>query len=101
MRLVCFAFISAVVLSACGHDDGEEAFDTLQDCYTDHHEEEALSVSESIVVCCLDHPIGGATGTVCGADAAACVTYVTANVTGPTSAEIMAACTDYETQKNM
>ncbi len=99
MRLVCFAFIPALALVAC--HDHEEGFDTFQDCYVDHHEEEALPVGEAIVVCCLDHPIGGKTGTVCGATAADCVTYITANTTGPTSDEIMAACTDYETQKGM
>jgi hypothetical protein len=99
MRLLCIALISCLV-AACGSDDGEEAFDNFQDCYADHHEEEALSVSESIVVCCLDHPIGGTTGTVCGATAADCVTYITANVTGPTSTEIMSSCDEYIVQKS-
>jgi hypothetical protein len=100
MRLLSLALISCLA-AACGHDDGEEAYDTFADCYTDHHEVEALTVSESIVVCCLDHDIGGAAhGTVCGAAAADCVTYITANTTGPTSTEISAACDDYIVQKS-
>lgn len=99
MRLVCFALVS--LLAACGHDHEAEGFDTYQACYVDHHEEESLPVNEAITVCCLDHPIGGKTGTVCGATAADCVTYLTANVTGPTSAEIMSSCDEYIVQKGM
>jgi hypothetical protein len=95
MRLVCIALVS--LLAAC-HDHAE-GFATYQDCYVDHHEEEALPVNEAIVVCCLDHPIDGKTGTACGTTAADCVTYLTANVTGPTAAEIMTSCDEYVVQK--
>lgn len=93
MRLVCFALVS--VLAACHSHD--EAYATYQACYVDHHEEESLSVSESIIVCCLDHPIEGDTG--CGTTAAECVTYLTGKVMGPTSDEIMSACDEYVVQK--
>lgn len=93
MRLVCVVLVS--VLAAChSHDD---PYATYQACYVDHHENESLSVSESIVVCCLDHPIEGETG--CGNTAAECVTYLTGKVTGPTSDEIMTACDEYVVQK--
>lgn len=99
----CLA-LSALSFAACGGDDDndDEGFDTFQACFDDHHGEEGLSVGQAIVVCCLDHPINGVTE-VCGADAAACTTYVTANVTSTsaTSTEISAACTDYQTQKDM
>lgn len=98
LTLAPFAF------AACGGDDGggEEAFDTFQDCFDDHHTEEALPTQQAIVVCCLEHPIGGVTE-VCGADAAACMTYLATNLStsSATSAEVSAACTDYETQKDM
>jgi hypothetical protein len=99
LRLFCIALVSC--LAACGHDHAAEPFDTFSDCYTDHHDVEALTVSESIVVCCLDHDIGGAAhGTVCGTTAADCVTYITANTTGPTSTEIMSSCDEYIVQKS-
>jgi hypothetical protein len=88
------------MLAACGGDDAE-AFDTFQDCYTEHHDVESLTVNEAIVVCCIDHPIGGHKGTVCGTTSADCVTYITGNVTGPTSTEIMSACDEYVVQKDM
>ena len=102
MRLVCLAFISAALLSACGHDDDHEAFATYQACFDDHTMEESLTVSEAIVVCCLDHPIAGMTQPVCGNAAADCETYLSVNLTqGATMEEKTAACAEYITQKNM
>jgi hypothetical protein len=98
-----FAIAAILVLSACGGDDGEgEAFPTFQECFDDHHVAESLSVNNSIVVCCLDHPIGGAS-MVCGADAAACKAYLGTNLstTSATTTEVDAACADYVTQKGM
>jgi hypothetical protein len=91
---------AAFTFAACGHDHEEEGFDTFQACFDDHHTEEALPTAQAIVICCLDHPIGGVSE-VCGATAASCTTYVTANLTAAsaTSAEVTTACTDYETQK--
>ncbi len=97
MRL---AFAALLFCVACGHDHDEEGFDTFQACYDDHHNEEMLGIQEAIVVCCLDHPISGVSE-VCGADATSCVTYLSTNLSGPTQAEVMAACTEYETQKGM
>ncbi len=50
----------ALSMSACG-GGGEEAYDTFQDCFDDHNQVEALPVDESIVICCLEHPINGVT----------------------------------------
>jgi hypothetical protein len=96
------AFVSsALMFAACGGDSDDEAYDTFQDCYTDHHVTESLPADQAIVVCCIEHPIGSAgKNAVCGADSASCVTYVTAQVTtnAPTSAEIQAGCTTYQSQ---
>ena len=93
---------SVVLFAACGSDDeGEgEAFPTFQECFDDHHNAEALSVNNSIVVCCIDHPINGVK-LVCGADATACKTYLGTNLSSSsaTDAEVDAACADYATQK--
>jgi hypothetical protein len=102
MRFILSALLLTIPVYACGDDGGEEAFDNFQDCFDDHHEVESLPVQEAIVVCCLEHPIAGVTE-VCGATAATCQTYLAANLdtASATSAEVMAACTDYEMQKDM
>lgn len=101
--------LASAVLMACGGDDGGDAepFDTLQMCFDDHHNVESLSVHDAIVVCCIDHPIAG-TAPSCGNTAAECVSKLTGTDTthnlsssSATSQEVMTACADYETQKNM
>lgn len=97
-----FTLVTCFLLAACSHDHDAEGFDTFQDCFDDHHEAESLPVGESIVICCLDHPIAGVSE-VCGATAATCETYLATNLatTSATMAEVTAACTDYEMQKGM
>lgn len=97
MRIALAVFLFCV--AAC-HDHEHNDYDTFQACYIEHTVEESLSVQQAIVVCCLDHPIGG-DAEPCGATAAECTTYLTANVTGPTAAEVQASCTEYITQKGM
>ena len=83
-----------LALAGCGGDE-EEAFPTLQDCYDDHHNVEALSIHDSIVVCCLDHPIAGVHPS-CLNTQADCVSHVDAELDPTVSlSEIQAACTDY------
>lgn len=100
---IAATLLSLSMFAACGSDDGEdaEAFPTFQECFDDHHNVEQLSVNNAIVVCCIDHPING-TKLVCGADAAACKTYLGTNLTSTsaTPAEVDAACADYATQKD-
>lgn len=90
--------------AGCGGDDGgEEAFDTLQDCFDDHTSTsgEGLPIQQAITVCCLEHPIAGKAPS-CGATAAECNTIVRAGLSAATTtADIMAACTDYQTQLGM
>ena len=88
-----------LVLAACGHSDEEEAFDTLADCYEDHHGEEGLTVEQAIVVCCIDHPIAGVHPS-CGATAPACVTHVTAELDDVVAADVEAACDTYIEEKS-
>jgi hypothetical protein len=96
MRL---ALAALLFCSAChGHD--HDGYSTYQACYDEHKNVEKLTVQQAIVVCCLDHPVNGVSE-VCGATSADCATYLGANLTGPTQAEVMAACTEYITQKGM
>lgn len=100
MRFVILA--SVLLFSACGHDHDPAGYASYQLCFDEHTTGEGLTITQAVVVCCLDHPIGGATE-VCGTTDAACVTYLTANLL-PASAsgtEIAAACTEYITQKGM
>lgn len=57
MRSALFALL--LILPVGCKDDSVEAYDTLQECFIDHTQEESLPVVEALVVCCLDHPIAG------------------------------------------
>ncbi len=104
MRFAIAICLSLAAVAACDdHDhDKPEPFDTYQQCFDEHHTEESLPTQQAIVICCLEHPIAGVTE-VCGASAASCMTYLATNLStsSATSTEITAACTDYETQKDM
>jgi hypothetical protein len=92
--LLSVSLTSLFVLAACGGDE-EEAFATLQDCYDDHRGEEGFSIHDSIVVCCLDHPIDGVHPS-CLNTQTDCVSHVDAELDPTVSiSEIQAACTDY------
>jgi hypothetical protein len=96
-----FAFPLALV--ACGDDktdEGEnEPFDTLQECYDDHHSgDESLPVLQAIVVCCLEHPIDGERPS-CGTSQSECVGHVDLALDNSvTTSDIDAACANYISQ---
>ncbi len=99
--IVSSLLVTALCLPACGGSDDAESFATLQDCYDDHHNEEALPVLEAIAVCCLDHPIAGVSP-ACKDTQAACEAFVDAELDASVSAaDITAACADYISQKDM
>ena len=99
-------FAIALVFAAACSGGAEEAYDTFQMCFDDHHTTESLSVHDSIVVCCIDHPIAGVHPS-CGETANDCVAKLTGTdsvhnllSTSATSQEVMTACTDYVTEKS-
>jgi hypothetical protein len=98
--IVCLLLFLA---SACSHDDEHNPYDTYQDCFDDHIEGEGFPVQQSIVICCLDHPIGSMANPVCGNSTANCATYLGANLSqaSATSGDISAGCQEYVNQKNM
>ncbi|HMG24879.1 MAG TPA: hypothetical protein VK607_26265 [Kofleriaceae bacterium] len=89
-----------LALAACGASEAAaDPFDTLQDCYDDHHNVEKLTVQQAIVVCCLDHPIAGVHPS-CTSTQAECMTHVRAELEATVlDADITAACTTYLSQK--
>lgn len=94
------ALLALLLLLPVGcKDDGEESYDTLQDCFTDHTEEENLPVVEALVVCCLDHPIMGVAPS-CGADAPECINHLTDEIdqTDASTVEVQEACDMYADQ---
>ncbi len=95
-------FLLAVLLVVGCKEDAEESFDTLQDCFIDHVDEEALPVIEAAVVCCLDHPIMGVNPS-CGDTEADCINHLTDEIeqTDISTTEIMEACAEYILQKDM
>lgn len=99
---LCFATLAFAI--GCGDDHAHtpEPYDTFQMCFDDHAVVESLPVKEAIVICCLEHPIAGVT-MACGMDAAACSTYLGANLaaTSATPTEVTEACADYIAQMNM
>ena len=93
-------FVS-VCLSACSGGGANDPFATYQACFDEHHTTESLSINDSIVVCCLDHPIAGVRP-ACGNTATDCIAYVGANLsTGATAQDIQGACSDYISKKGM
>mgnify|MGYP003419506571 FL=1 len=94
------ALLALLLLLPIGcKDDAAESYDTLQDCFTDHTEEESLPVVEALVVCCLDHPIMGVNPS-CGDTEADCINHLTDEIkqTDASTVDIMDACAEYEDQ---
>lgn len=110
MRISIISFTSLLALTlglaftACSNDDkpvDADPFDTLQDCYDEHHGgDEHLPIQEAIVTCCLDHPIAGMKAPTCLDTKADCVTHVRAGLDASIlDADIDAACMTYVTEK--
>lgn len=95
------ALLALLLITAC-KEDGEEAYETLQDCYIDHIEGEMLPNVEALVVCCLDHPIMGVNPS-CGDTAPDCINLLTNEIeqTDASTTDISDACAEYEAQLDM
>jgi hypothetical protein len=107
-RICAVAALAAPVsISACSSSNNPvdaDAFDTLQACFTEHHDVEAFTIDKAITICCLDHPIGpNPAGVVCGATQASCESYVGASLRGSdaSGSEIATSCADYIAQRSM
>jgi hypothetical protein len=92
-------FALPLAFAACSSDDtaDDEPFDTLQDCFDDHHSgAEGLSITEAITVCCIDHPIAGVKPS-CGNTQAQCEDHVDLELDPASASEtdISDACADY------
>jgi len=110
MRSVLATIVFSTLIAACGGTNTVDAdpFATLQACFDEHHVTEGLSINDSIVVCCLDHPLGTAmTHPSCKDTVADCVTYLGSDPVGMLStasasaSDVQTACTDYISKKGM
>lgn len=97
MRALLIAAAACLSLTAACGDDPPEAFATYQACFDKFAPPfGTLPAVETIVKCCLDHPIAGARP-ACGATAPDCINYLT-NELSQTSAGIpekQEACDTY------
>jgi hypothetical protein len=102
MKLGCLAFTLLLIGAVGCKDDPIEAYPTYQECFDDHTMKEMLPTKEAIVVCCLEHPINGISP-ACGDIKADCINYLTINLnqTSASTTDVMDACADYISQKNM
>lgn len=104
MHFIRIALLTYVL--ACGGSStaDNDPFPTFQACFDEHHKTESFPVQQTIVICCISHPIGSADmNVVCGSDAASCEAYVGSNLSGSDagSADVSAACTTYISQRGM
>lgn len=83
----------------CGEDE-PEGFATYQECFDDKHDfGMGIAVPDSIIECCLMHPIDGVMP-ACGESQPDCINYLTNNLnqTDATPAEVQDACAVYADQ---
>jgi hypothetical protein len=97
--ILAAVFAFPLVLVGCsdakGNNMDAEPYATLQACFDEHHKDESLSVHDSIVVCCLDHPIAGKHPS-CGVSQTECVGHVSPALdSSVTSNDVDAACASY------
>jgi hypothetical protein len=101
--LVASLFALPLVLAACGGNNKMDVdpFASLQACFDEHHVMEHFTVQQSIVVCCLDHPIGpSGEHPSCKDTQVDCVAHVRAELDASVvDADIQGACTTYITMK--
>lgn len=99
MMLRALAALSLVLAVGC-EDEAPAEFPTIQACFDDYYDDGAgLLASESILECCLLHPIDGQKP-ACGATQADCINYLTANLsqTSASTTEVMDSCATYADQ---
>jgi len=102
--LIPFMFLFAISCGDNGEGGGDdEPYDTFQLCFDDHNKVEDFDAETSIKICCIDHPIGSSDkNVVCGETAAACETFVAANLADidASAAQITSACAGYIVDRN-
>ena len=99
MRAPLFALM-VVLAAGCG-EDPPESFPTYQACFDARTMEAAQLVPDAIVMCCLDHPIGGVTS-ACGLTTPDCINYLTVELsqTSASTVEKMDSCAAYIRKRN-
>jgi hypothetical protein len=98
--IALIAISLALTVTACSSNSpaDNEPFETLQDCYDDHHSGgDHLPIQEAIVTCCLDHPIARMKAPTCPKVPEDCKNQVRTALPDPSilDADITAACMTY------
>lgn len=85
----------ALLVAACG-DDPPKSYDNYQACFDDQTEKGMLPVMDSIVACCLEHPIDG-NRPVCQSAVPDCINYLTINLdqVSASPTEVRTSCEAY------
>lgn len=98
-RALLFSTLALALATGCGEDE-PTAYDDYQTCFDELNDfGRGLTVRETLLECCLSHPISGAMP-ACGADTPACINYLTANLdqTSASTVEVQETCTTYADQ---
>lgn len=98
-RMVLLATLVLGSGAGCG-EDPPKGFATYQECFDEYHDfGMGLGINESILECCLSHPIDDVMP-ACGGSAPDCINYLTANLnqTSASTTEKMDACGTYADQ---
>ena len=98
-RTLLFTTFVLALAAGCGEDE-PTGYDTYQACFDELNDfGRGLTVPESILECCLSHPIAGEMP-ACGADKPACINYLTINLeqTSASTVEVQDTCTTYADQ---
>src|SRR4051812_37854417 len=88
--------IAVVVGIGCKSESGADPFPTYQECFDKVHDVDMKMVEDTIVECCLEHPIDKVKP-VCKDTLADCINFLTANLkqTSASTVEVREACQTY------
>ncbi len=105
MRSLALLIAVVVVVGidiGCKSESGADPFPTYQECFDKLHDIDMKLVEDTIVECCLEHPIDKVKP-VCKDTVPDCINFLTANLkqTSASTVEVMEACQTYIDEREM